>query len=164
MSHFLCSSHYNEAWTESFQLPRDPITFTAYTREMAFKLICKIKLPFYSHYFETNLLWSSRKWKRFTRQWSSLIVTPVNALRMDGSAELFRKCNTELAMLLFSYNSELFLTPTQLPVSKVQWGSFLTEKRPRHGDDHPHPQHLAKRLKKSGALPPSPPLSLRNML
>ena len=42
MSHFLCSNHYNGAWTESFQLPRDPINFIAYPLEMTFKPICNI--------------------------------------------------------------------------------------------------------------------------
>jgi hypothetical protein len=62
------------------------------------------------------------------------------------SAELLRKCDTELAISLFSYNAELFLTPTQPPVQKG--GSFPTEKRPGHGDKHPHPPPFSKEVKK----------------
>ena len=79
--------------------------------------------------------------------------------------ELLRKCDTEVAMLLFSYNSELFLTPTHPPVQKGSGAPSRRKSGRGMAMTTPHPPPFSKEVKKkSGALPPYPPLSFLNIL
>ena len=129
MSHFLCSRHYNGAWTHCFHLPRELINFTTYPREMVFKLIWNMQLPF-SRYFEINPICCSKKRKTFTRtgQCSPTTVTIVNAVGTSWSADLLQKRESELLTLLSFL--QLWIIPLSLPPASYIMGiGFLS---------HPH--------------------------